>query len=66
MPKRCHEGLGPSQLQGGKPGCDGNQENDHERGVAAERMKHAGKLQDWGAARKRGRGKGLPSPELTR
>jgi hypothetical protein len=38
MPKRCHEGLGPSQLQGGKPGCDGNQENDHERGVAAERM----------------------------
>ena len=40
MPKRCHEGLGPSQLQGGKSGCDGNEENDHERGVAAEHIQH--------------------------
>ena len=40
MPKRRHECLGATQLKGGKPGDDGNQENDHERGVAEERIQH--------------------------
>jgi hypothetical protein len=66
MPKRRHECLGATQLKGGKPGCNGNQENDHEGSVAAERIQHAGNLQDWGAWRKRGRGEAQPPPELAR
>ena len=64
MPKRGHEGIRTPQLPGRKPSGDGNQGYDHEGGVAAERIQHAVNLQERDAARKRGRGKGGPSPEL--